>query len=60
MQRIHEENMSIKRNKGMIIIIGLLLLAVGVFYVSPAMAQDAQTVERLRVESDPVRRFEGA
>jgi len=51
--------MSIKRNKGMIIIIGLLL-AVGVFYVSPAMAQDAQTVERLRVESDPVRRFEGA
>lgn len=59
MQRIHEENMSIQRNKGMIIIIGLLL-AVGVFYVSPAMAQDAQTVERLRVESDPVRRFEGA
>ena len=38
--------MSIKRNKGMIIIIGLLL-AVGVFYVSPALAQDAQTVERL-------------
>jgi len=38
--------MSIKRNKGMIIFIGLLL-AVGVFYVSPAMAQDAQTVERL-------------
>jgi len=37
--------MSIKRNKGMIII--GLLLAVGVFYMSPAMAQDAQTVERL-------------
>ena len=37
--------MSIKRNKGMIII--GLLLAVGVFYVSPAMAQDTQTVERL-------------
>jgi len=36
---------SIKWNKGMIII--GLLLAVGVFYVSPAMAQDAQTVERL-------------
>jgi type II secretory pathway pseudopilin PulG len=38
--------MTIKRNNGMMIIIGLLL-AVGVFYVSPAMAQDAQTVERL-------------
>jgi len=37
--------MSIKRTKGMLII--GLLLAVGVFYVSPAMAQDAQTVERL-------------
>jgi len=37
--------MSIKWIKG-IIIMGLLL-AVGVFYVSPAMAQDAQTVERL-------------
>ncbi len=38
--------MLIKRNKGTMIIIGLLL-AVGVFYVSPAIAQDAQTVERL-------------
>ncbi len=38
--------MLIKQNKEMMIIIRLLL-AVGVFYVSPAIAQDAQTVERL-------------
>jgi len=38
--------MTIKRNKEMMIIIGLML-AVGLFCVSPAMAQDAQTVERL-------------
>ena len=37
--------MSVKRNKGMIII--GLLLAFGVFYLSPAAAQDGQTVERL-------------
>jgi len=34
------------KRKAMFILLGLLL-AVGVFYVNPAMAQDAQTVERL-------------
>lgn len=35
-----------KKRKAIFILLGLLL-AVGVFYVSPCMAQDAQTVERL-------------
>ena len=36
-----------KKKQGAIFILSVLLLAVGVVYASPAMAQDAQTVERL-------------
>ena len=36
----------LKKRKAIFILLGLLL-AVGLFYVGPCMAQDAQTVERL-------------